>query len=259
MNIKAVFFDIDGTFYDHTTNRVLPSTKEAVRKLKEQGIKVALCSGRPLQLAAELPVFDEFCWDGFIGGSGISVYDENRELIWENAFTEDQLKKLFAIAEKHELPLYVNGEKTFLTRPLPAKKEFVLELFHLGVPEIRSWNHERVDVLSIFENRDYDFRMFQTVENIRMQPSCDYIMDILKKDTCKATGIKQLMAYWGLENEAYMAFGDSMNDCEMLQEAAVGVAMGNAMDAVKAYADHICGSSDTPAIHNTLQAYGLIH
>lgn len=92
MNIKAVFFDIDGTFYDHTTNRVLPSTKEAVRKLKEQGIKIALCSGRPLQLAAELPVFDEFCWDGFIGGSGISVYDENRELIWENAFTEDQLK-----------------------------------------------------------------------------------------------------------------------------------------------------------------------
>ena len=172
---------------------------------------------------------------------------------------EDQLKKLFAIAEKHELPLYVNGEKTFLTRPLPAKKEFVLDLFHLGVPEIRSWNHERVDVLSIFENRDYDFRMFQTVENIRMQPSCDYIMDILKKDTCKATGIKQLMAYWGLENEAYMAFGDSMNDCEMLQEAAVGVAMGNAMDAVKAYADHICGSSDTPAIHDTLQAYGLIH
>ena len=50
-----------------------------------------------------------------------------------------------------------------------------------------------------------------------------------------------------------------MNDCEMLQEAAVGVAMGNAMDAVKAYADHICGSSDTPAIHDTLQAYGLIH
>ena len=45
MNIKAVFFDIDGTFYDHTTNRVLPSTKEAVRKLKEQGIKIALCSG----------------------------------------------------------------------------------------------------------------------------------------------------------------------------------------------------------------------
>ena len=44
MNIKAVFFDIDGTFYDHTTNRVLPSTKEAVRKLKEQGIK-----GRPMQ------------------------------------------------------------------------------------------------------------------------------------------------------------------------------------------------------------------
>ena len=89
MNIKAVFFDIDGTFYDHTTNRVLPSTKEAVRKLKEQGIKIALCSGRTLQLAAELPVFDELCSDGCIGGSGIRVYNETRELIWDKAFTEN--------------------------------------------------------------------------------------------------------------------------------------------------------------------------
>ena len=258
MNIQAVFFDIDGTFYDHVTNSVLASTKEAVRKLQEQGYKVALCSGRPLQLAAELPVFNEFCWDGFIGGSGISVYDEKQRLIWENAFSREQLTKLFAIAQKHELPLYVNGEKTFLTEPLPAEKEFILDLFHLGIPEIRAWNNERVDVLSIFEGKAYDYSMFAHVENIRLQPSCDYIMDILKKDTNKASGIAQLMRYWQLEDGAYMAFGDSMNDCEMLQEAAVGVAMGNAMDALKPYADHICGSSDTPAIYDTLTAYGLI-
>ena len=115
-----------------------------------------------------------------------------------------------------------------------------------------------MDVLSIFEGKAYDYSIFAHVENIRLQPSCDYIMDILKKDTNKASGIAQLMRYWQLEDGAYMAFGDSMNDCEMLQEAAVGVAMGNAMDALKPYADYICGSSDTPAIYDTLTAYGLI-
>lgn len=48
---KAVFFDIDGTFYDHVTNQILPSSIQAVKELKEKGYKVALCSGRPLRMA----------------------------------------------------------------------------------------------------------------------------------------------------------------------------------------------------------------
>ena len=258
MNIQAVFFDIDGTFYDHVTNSVLASTKEAVRKLQEQGYKVALCSGRPLQLAAELPVFDEFCWDGFIGGSGISVYDEKQRLIWENAFSREQLTKLFAIAQKHELPLYVNGEKNFLTKPLPAEKEFILDLFHLGIPEIRAWNNERVDVLSIFEGKAYDYSMFAHVDNIRLQPSCDYIMDILKKDTNKASGIAQLMRYWQLEDGAYMAFGDSMNDYEIVREAGIGIAMGNSVEELKAVADYVADDIDRDGVWKACRHFGWI-
>ena len=37
--IKAIFFDIDGTYFDHEKNRVLPSTIKAMKKLKENGYK----------------------------------------------------------------------------------------------------------------------------------------------------------------------------------------------------------------------------
>ena len=47
MNVKAVFLDIDGTWYDHKTNQIFKENIEAVKKLQEKGIKVALCSGRP--------------------------------------------------------------------------------------------------------------------------------------------------------------------------------------------------------------------
>ena len=78
---KAVFFDIDGTFYDHVTNQILPSSIQAVKELKEKGYKVALCSGRPLRMAKELPLFENISWDGFVGSAGNVVYDENLNIL----------------------------------------------------------------------------------------------------------------------------------------------------------------------------------
>ena len=70
MSIQAVFFDIDGTYFDHVTNRVLPESIEAVKALQKNGYKVVLCSGRALSMAKMVPVFEGIAWDGFIGGGG---------------------------------------------------------------------------------------------------------------------------------------------------------------------------------------------
>lgn len=258
MKIQAVFFDIDGTFYDHNTNRVLTSTKQAVKELKERGYKVALCSGRPLRLAQELPVLKEFTWDGFIGGSGFDVYNEKFDILAENGFRKEQLMQIFSIAEQHGIPLYVNADHTYMSAPLVPGQEHVLQDFHLPLPAIHKWDGKPVDALSIFMPNKFDTHYLESVEDIRLQPSCDAILDIQKSDVNKASGIAQLMAYWKLEDGAYMAFGDSMNDCEMISHAAIGVAMGNAMEELKPYADYVCGNSDTPAIYETLKKFGLL-
>ena len=46
LNVKAAFFDVDWTLYDHASGRFIPSGLEAIKKLIKQGTKVFLCSAR---------------------------------------------------------------------------------------------------------------------------------------------------------------------------------------------------------------------
>ena len=62
----------------------------------------------------------------------------------------------------------------------------------------------------------------------------------------------------GLESSEIMAFGDGDNDIDMLKFAGIGVAMGNAGDAVKAAADYVTASVDDDGIEKALEHFGLI-
>ena len=82
MKINAVFFDIDGTFFDHVSGMVLPETLTAVKKLRENGYKVCLCSGRAKEMAEQLGVLQMSAWDSYVGGAGVSVYNERRRHVF---------------------------------------------------------------------------------------------------------------------------------------------------------------------------------
>ena len=56
------------------------------------------------------------------------------------------------------------------------------------------------------------------------------------------------MSYYGLTMAEAMAFGDGGNDLPMVRDAAVGVAMGNACDELKAVADYITSSVDEDGV-----------
>ncbi|MCL2068673.1 MAG: HAD family hydrolase, partial [Oscillospiraceae bacterium] len=56
----------------------------------------------------------------------------------------------------------------------------------------------------------------------------------------KAKAIAELARIWGIERQEIAAFGDDINDIDMLTYAGIGIAMGNAVDEVKAVADAHC-------------------
>lgn len=259
MEIKAVFFDIDGTYFDHVSNQVLPETKEAVKQLKKNGYKVVLCSGRALSMARKVPVFDDIAWDGFIGGGGNFVYDAQMQCIWKNTFLDEDMQRVFAIAKEQRLPIYVTGDEIFLTQELNAQECSLLEIFHMDMPShIHDWNGEEVQMASMLGGRQYDYSAFHGIPHIILQPSCDEIMDLTLENGNKAVGIAQLMDHFQIERGAYLAFGDNLNDAQMLQEAAIGVAMGNCTPELKQYADIICAPSNEPGIAQTLKNLKLI-
>ncbi len=258
MKIKAVFFDIDGTFFDHHRGCVLPESVEAVTRLKQNGYKVALCSGRAKELAEQLGVLQMFAWDGYVGGAGCSVYDESGKLIQESYFTEEQCQKLFDLGKQYHVCIHSHGKYDFMTMPANEYSLKVFHDFHCNVPMVREWRHEPLIALSAYEKKGYDWSPFENIEGLEVQHPCDTCVDFLRSDVNKATGIHVLMDYWGFAPNEYMAFGDSMNDKEMLLEAACGIAMGSANERLKPYADKVIGSSSEPTIDQTLKEMKLI-
>ena len=244
------------------TNHNIPDIffeQDLVGVLKENGYKIALCSGRPLLMAKELDVFNHIEWDGFIGSAGNTVYDENLNKIKHNGFGDKELETIFSIAKKKEICLYVNGSSAFLTMDDPQAVQ-VLQQFHVQIPkEIRGWQKsDSVEMISMFKGYDYDYSDFLQVPQLRTQKSSGCIVDLIKEGINKTTGIHSLLKYWGMEDAKYMAFGDSLNDKEMLDSAYIGVAMENGDVNLYPYADVVCGPSFEDSIYAVLKSFQMI-
>lgn len=74
----------------------------------------------------------------------------------------------------------------------------------------------------------------------------------------KAKAIETLLSHIGASKEDTIAFGDSMNDAEVLEAAEIGVAMGNAEERVKEIADIICETVEDDGVVRELERQGLL-
>ena len=81
---------------------------------------------------------------------------------------------------------------------------------------------------------------------------------IIPKDGGKGTGIKKVLAYYGIDINEAMAFGDGGNDVEMLEAVKYGIAMGNANDNLKQIADFITLDVDNDGIAYALKQYNVL-
>jgi hypothetical protein len=82
--------------------------------------------------------------------------------------------------------------------------------------------------------------------------------DVTAMGADKGEGLLAMAKYFGLNPDHTMAFGDGGNDSTMIRKAGIGVAMGNAIDELKAEADYITTTVDNDGIREALRHFGLI-
>ena len=78
--------------------------------------------------------------------------------------------------------------------------------------------------------------------------------DVVEQEASKAEGLKRLCQYYGIDMEQTIAFGDSMNDYEIICAAGIGVARGNSVNELKAAADYVTDDID-PVSYTHLDVY----
>lgn len=83
------------------------------------------------------------------------------------------------------------------------------------------------------------------------------LLQILPLGASKGAGVAWLLDYLGMDASGLLACGDGENDIEMLQLAAIGVAMGNAKPEVIRAADYVVGSNDDDGVAQAIHDYVL--
>ncbi|WP_409300714.1 Cof-type HAD-IIB family hydrolase [Peribacillus sp. SCS-155] len=259
MTIQSViFFDIDGTLLNH--DKELPlSTKEAIYKLRENGHVVAIATGRAPFMFKDLR--RELDIGTYVSYNGQYVV-LNDEVIYTKPLNLQSLEKLTEAALKHDHPVvYMDHEDMKANVPEHAYiKESILTL--------------KIDRYPTYDPHYYKGReLFQSLlfcpegEEKRYEqdfPDFDFVrwhpvsVDVLPRGGSKAEGINRIVKKLGIAPERHYAFGDGLNDMEMLQTIRNSVAMGNAQSKVKEAARYVTKSVEDDGILHGLQLVGLL-
>jgi Cof subfamily protein (haloacid dehalogenase superfamily) len=254
---KIVFFDIDGTLLDH--NKKLPSTtKEAVKKLKQLGVEVAIATGRAPFMFSEL--CKELDINTFVSFNGsYVVYDG--EVIYKQPLPITAIKKLEGMAREKDHPMVFLDEQ----RMLANEKDH--PHIHKSIESLK-FTHPPYNPTYYHNNDIYQALLFCTAAEeevyVNEFPHLFFVRwhevstDILPFGGSKAVGIEQMLARLDYARENVYAFGDGINDIEMLQYVGTGVAMGNAGSQLKSIADVVTKDVDEDGIVYGLRKVGLL-
>ena len=164
-------------------------------------------------------------------------------------------KVLDILKEDQECMLVVSGDKhAYISKNFENKKDFI-SLFMKNVQFVESYDDIEDDILK-FSIASFDDQMEQRIEKIQKQlkPHLKLVttgnvwFDIFYKDVNKGTTLTHLLEILKIKPEESGAFGDQMNDYEMLQTVKYGYAMANAMPPVKEVAYQVIDSNENDGV-----------
>jgi Cof subfamily protein (haloacid dehalogenase superfamily) len=257
MKPEMIFFDIDGTLLDH--NKQLPSsTKQAIQALKKDGHEVAIATGRAPFLFEKLR--EELEIDSFISFNGQYVVLRG-EVIYKNPLNTKALHSLTKFAIKYNHPLVYMGHETMKANiqyhPHIEESIGTLGVSHPGYNPYYFVDREIYQ--SLLFCADEDEALYQDgLKDLNFIRWHQFSMDVLPLGGSKAQGIEKFIEKLDYTKEQVYAFGDNLNDIEMLQYVGNSVAMGNAPDKVKNVAKYVTRDVSDNGIVHGLELVGLL-
>ncbi|WP_085524126.1 Cof-type HAD-IIB family hydrolase [Tuberibacillus sp. Marseille-P3662] len=252
-----VFFDIDGTLLDEDKN-IPDTTRQAVYDLQKKGVITAIATGRAPFMFAD--VRRELNIDSFISFNGQYVVHKG-EAVFKNPMHFEDLGELHQKAMGGDYPLaFLSSHKAAVTHD---QHPFIMKSFNslkLDPPDYDKTFHHDHEIYQalIFCEEGEDIGAFQAIDAFDYVRWHRYSMDVVPTGGSKAIGIQSLLDNLGIDRRNTIAFGDAMNDIEMLSFVENGVAMGNGQPQVKDVAKHVTTHVSDNGIYNGLKHLGLL-
>lgn len=255
--IKIIFFDIDGTLIDMTKKAISYKTVETLLRLKENGVKICIATGRA---PGSVPKFDGVDFDAFLTFNGSYCFNSS-DVILSTPIPKVDVEKMIENATRINRPVSIAGKDRVVANGTDKDLSDYFGFAKQETPVSDDFDEvlkgEIYQMMMGGRKDEYD-DILKDVENARITAWWDRAVDIIPANGGKGKGIEAILEYYGIDRSESMSFGDGGNDIEMLQTVGTGVAMGNALDHVKEVADEICGTSADDGIYHYCLENGLI-
>lgn len=286
---KLVAVDLDGTMLNRY-GIVTEETKKIIKETIEKGTDVIIASGRPIDsiktIAEEIGSKNYF-----IAGNGSLIYDIKKdEVIYEKFLDKQKILEIINICENNSISYNIYTEETILAKKLEYNvlyyykenlkkeeknktnitivedmKKYIQDspnnkflklticdesksIFNSIIRKLREISN--IDVLDVGHMSRKTIK--QGTEDISIEY---YYTEISLKDVDKWNAIEYLINKIGIEKEEVIAIGDNINDKKMIENAGLGIAMGQSTPIVRQIADYITENNDDDGVKKALEKY----
>ena len=276
MPYRLLALDVDGTILD-PNGELRPAVQQAIAAVRKQGIQVILCTGRRFRSA--LPIAQRLALETpLVVHNGALVKDPtNAETLYQTVIGSTVYQHAIACLRQLSVPmLYVdafNEHVDILTEDMqrahPFQQAYLNDILsHCRiVPDIDTPPPYGVLMIAIMAEVTR-LRPLQSqlagilAEQAHMHMLINknyqgHILQVLPPNVSKWKALRQLAHDAGVEKDAIVAVGDDENDMEMIQQAGLGIAMGNAETKVKDVADHVTGGNAEDGLAQAIKRFLL--
>lgn len=279
MTIKAIVLDIDGTLL--TDDKIIsPKTKEALIKAQEKGVKVILASGRPtkamygLSEALEMKKHHGY----LVSHNGATVVDcQDNALLYQKALSVDEAKSILEHLKQFKvMPMVEDKDHMMVNNVFDGMitnkdaKINIIEYESRGggfllreESDLAAAIYEPVNKILVAAEPSY----YESLELAHFKPfegkvngvfSAPFYFEFTALGVDKASALQTVLSKYDIYPENVISFGDSYNDMSIITYAKYGIAMGNAVDAIKEAAHDVTLSNNEDGIAVALEKYSVI-
>lgn len=277
-DIKLVALDLDGTLFDNSS-RISKRNLTAIRSITDKGIHVVISTGRPFE---GIP-FDQIKGTGInyaITANGSGIYEiSTGKCLYENAMDEELVTPIlnFLLTRDIHMDAFIGGKgytpvqcvETAQKLTVPSSIKNYIITTRTRLDNILQFIHEnqlkvQKMTLNFYPAADGTLIDRETVRKFLVSnPSITTVcggynnLEFTRADANKGVGLRKLAEILGVNPDATMAIGDTENDLAIIEAAGIGVAMGNATDAVKARADYVTTTNTKDGVAAAIERFIL--
>lgn len=274
--IKCIATDMDGTLLNSTAKKITDENRDAILKAQSQGIEVVITTGRSYdevdyllkQAGLECPV---------IGINGAEIRDTAGAITATNPLHKQEAEQIAAKLLENEVYFEVYTNKGKFSSDPEKSISVILDIVlsansNADYDETVEFAEKRAttihfinDYSELFEDNQckiYKFLAFsfeanklsevskelKEITDVIVSSSGHENLEITHKLAQKGSALEKFVKEKGVSLSETMAIGDNFNDVSMFERVGRSVAMGNAVELIKAQCDFVTDTNDDSGV-----------